>query len=130
MKLPATLLDTLAAHRNSTRRIHYLNGQDDRRAIPFRDLRATALGVLYHLQAFGAQPGDRVIVHTSSTEQFIDGFWACLLGGLVPVPVAVGISDDHRQKLLQVYAQLGNPLVYTEDGQLTRLQDYARASGS
>lgn len=130
MNLSATLLDILVTHRNSTRRIHYLNGQDDRRAMPFRDLRATALGVLYHLQAFGAQPGDRVILHTSSNEQFIDGFWACLLGGLIPVPVAVGINDDHRQKLLQVYTQLGDPLVYTEGSQLTRLRDYARASGS
>ncbi len=130
MNLPATLLDVLAAQRNSTRHVHYLNGQDDRRAVQFKDLHTAALGVLYHLQNFGAKPGDRVILHTSSNEQFIDGFWACLLGGLVPVPVAVGISDDHRQKLLRVYAQLGNPVVYTEAGQLTRLQDYAGASGS
>lgn len=127
---PATLVDVLSASQHASRHIHYLNGQDDRRAVPFRDLRTAALGVLHHLQEFGAQPGDRVILHTSSNEQFIDGFWACLLGGLVPVPVAVGISDDHRQKLLGVYAQLGSPVVYTEAAQLTRLRDYARATNS
>lgn len=128
--LPATLVDVLTTHRDSKRRIHYLNGQDDRRTVTFGELRTAAFGVLFHLQAFGAKPGDRVLLHTSSNEQFIDGFWACLLGGLVPVPVAVGISDDHRQKLLQVFSQLGNPMVYTEDAQLTRLRDYARASGA
>lgn len=128
--LPATLVDVLATRRGSKHRIHYLDGQDDRRAVTFGGLRTAALGVLFHLQACGAQPGDRVILHTSSNEQFIDGFWACLLGGLVPVPVAVGISDDHRQKLLQIFSTLGNPLVYTEDGQRTRLQDYASASGA
>jgi acyl-CoA synthetase (AMP-forming)/AMP-acid ligase II/acyl carrier protein len=128
-KLPATLIEVLAANRASKRHIHYLNGQDDRRAVTFGELRTAALGVLFHLQAFGAQPGDRVILHTASNEQFLDGFWACLLGGLVPVPVAVGISDDHRQKLLQVFTQLDNPMVYTEDGQLYRLQDYGKASG-
>jgi acyl-CoA synthetase (AMP-forming)/AMP-acid ligase II/acyl carrier protein len=128
--LPDTLNGVLAANSRPDRFIHYLNGQDDRRAVAFGALRAAALGVLFHLQAFGARPGDRVILHTSSNEQFIDGFWACLLGGLVPVPVAVGISDDHRQKLLQVFAQLGNPLVYTEDAQLSRLSDYAVASGA
>lgn len=128
--LPETLNQVLAANRQSDRRIHYLNGQDDRRAVTFGALHATALGVLFHLQAFGARPGDRVILHTSSNEQFLDGFWACLLGGLVPVPVAVGISDDHRQKLLHVFAQLGKPMVYTEDAQLSRLQDYAKASGT
>jgi acyl-CoA synthetase (AMP-forming)/AMP-acid ligase II/acyl carrier protein len=129
-ELPATLIDVLATQAGLPRHIHYLNGQDDRRSIAFGDLRRTALGVLFHLQAAGARAGDRVILHTSSNEQFIDGFWACLLGGLVPVPVAVGISDDHRQKLLQVFARLGNPMVYTEDAQLTRLQDYARSSGT
>ncbi len=125
-KLPTTLPEILASRSGSTRRIHYLNGQDDRRSVTFDGLRTAALGVLFHLQEFGAKAGDRVILHTSSNEQFIDGFWACLLGGLVPVPVAVGVSDDHRQKLLQVFSQVGNPLVYTEDGQLARLRDYGR----
>lgn len=128
--LPVTLVDVLATRGDSMRRIHYLDGQDDRRSVTFGGLRSAALGVLFHLQAFGAQPGDRVILHTSSTEQFLDGFWACLLGGLVPVPVAVGISDDHRLKLLQVFSTLGKPLVYTEEGQRSRLQDYGRASGT
>ncbi|MEO8444870.1 MAG: non-ribosomal peptide synthetase [Gammaproteobacteria bacterium] len=130
MNPSATLVEVLAAHAGSPRRIHYLNGQDDRRSVTFSDLRAAALGVLFHLQAFGARPGDRVILHTSSNEQFIDGFWACLLGGLVPVPVAVGISDDHRQKLLHVFSQLGDPVVYTEEAQLSRLRDYGRASAT
>jgi len=128
--LPDTLTGVLAARQGSRRHIHYLNGQDDRRSVTFGELRTAALGVLFHLQASGAQPGDRVILHTSSNEQFLDGFWACLLGGLVPVPVAVGISDDHRDKLLQVFARLGNPMVYTEAVQLSRLRDYAAASGA
>ncbi|MEO7385722.1 MAG: non-ribosomal peptide synthetase [Gammaproteobacteria bacterium] len=123
---PTTLIDVLGATSAADRRIHYLNGQDDRRSVSFGALRSAAIGVLFHLQAFGAQPGDRVILHTSSNEQFIDGFWACLLGGLVPVPVAVGISDDHRQKLLHVFDQLERPVVYTEDAQLSRLADYAK----
>ena len=128
-KSPTTLPEILASQRGATRRIHYLNGQDDRRSVTFDELRTAALGVLFHLQAFGVKAGDRVILHTSSNEQFIDGFWACLLGGLVPVPIAVGASDDHRQKLLQVFSELGNPFVYTEDGQLARLRDYGRATG-
>jgi hypothetical protein len=29
------------------------------------------------------------------------------LGGIVPVPVAVGISDEHRHKLLRIARKLG-----------------------
>lgn len=124
-----TLQKVLEANRGSARHIHYLNGQDDRRQASFAELHAASLGVLFHLQAFGARPGRHVILHTSSNEQFLDGFWACLQGGLVPVPVAVGISDDHRHKLLQVFASLEDPLVYTEGAQLSRLQDFGRAHG-
>ena len=129
MTLPATLIEVLETNRDAPRHITYLDGQNERRRVSFAALRRTALGVLHHLQAFGAQPGDRIILHTSSNEQFIDGFWACLLGGLVPVPVAVGISDDHRLKLLQVFGQLGRPMLYTEAAQLSRLEDYGRQSG-
>jgi len=124
-----TLQKVLEANRRAARHIHYLNGQDDRRQVSFADLHAASLGVLHHLQAFGAAPGRQVILHTSSNEQFLDGFWACLQGGLVPVPVAVGISDDHRHKLLQVFASLNDPLVYTEEAQLSRLQDFGRTGG-
>jgi acyl-CoA synthetase (AMP-forming)/AMP-acid ligase II len=124
-----TLPLVLDARADDDRRVNYLNGQDERRSVRFGELRATALGVLRYLQKSGAQPGDRVILHTTSNEQFVDGFWACLYGGLVPVPVAVGISDDHRHKLLQVSSQLGDPLIYTERGQLARLNDFGAAHG-
>ena len=95
----------------------------------FAGLRATALGVLGRFQAFGMQPGDELVLFTGNNEQFIDGFWACLHGGIVPVPVAVGISDDHRHKLLTIFGQLQRPWIYTEEGQLARLREFAEAHG-
>jgi acyl-CoA synthetase (AMP-forming)/AMP-acid ligase II/acyl carrier protein len=121
---PATLNDALIANRRDDRHIAYINDQTDERPISFAELYERALGVLRHLQAFGIRPGDELILFTNSNEQFVDGFWACLLGGIVPVPIAVGISDDHRHKLLAVFATLANPYVYTEDGLLQRLRNF------
>ena len=32
--------------------------------------------------------------------------WAAIFGGIVPVPVAVGTSDEHRSKLFRILSQM------------------------
>ncbi len=129
MTLPDTLTLALDARADSRRHIHYIAGEEQKSRISFAGLKSTALGVLRHFQDFGMKPGDELIIFTGSNEQFIDSFWACLYGGIVPVPVAVGISDDHRLKLLKIFRQLRNPWVYTEKAQLGRLREFAEGAG-
>ena len=74
------------------------------------------------------QRGDKMIIFLSNNEQFLDGFWAAVAGGIVPVPLAVGISDEHRHKLLRVARKLGAPLLYTDAKNLERLQVLAARS--
>jgi acyl-CoA synthetase (AMP-forming)/AMP-acid ligase II/acyl carrier protein len=124
-----TLPDILRQHDSGTRGIEYIDGQSDRRRVAYSETLANALGVLHHFQASGMQPGDRVILFTPSTEQFVDGFWACQFGGLVPVPVAVGISDDHRHKLLRIFSLLGNAWIYTDEARMRRLADFGGEAG-
>ena len=62
-----------------------------------------------------------------NNEQFIDVFWAAVLGGIVPVPVALGISDEHRHKLLRIARRLGAPYLYTERRSLERIGAFAAA---
>jgi len=88
-----------------------------------------ALGILYHLQALGAQRGDKMIIFLTDNEQFLDGFWAAVCGGIVPVPLAVGISDEHRHKLLRVARKLGKPILYTDAKNLERLAALAAQVG-
>jgi acyl-CoA synthetase (AMP-forming)/AMP-acid ligase II len=73
----------------------------------------------------GAPPGDRLLLFLANNEAFIDAFWAGLLGGIIPVPVAPGISDEHRHKLLRIAAQLGTPFLYTERRLLERIRNFA-----
>ncbi len=99
------------------------------RQVPFSQVYARAMGILYLLQAAGARRGDNMIIFLSNNEQFLDGFWAALCGGIVPVPLAVGISDEHRHKLLRVARKLGNPLLYTDAKSLERLGALAAQVG-
>ena len=129
-----TLVDILERNRSLDRRITHVEGENLERHVSFKDLHARALGILYLLQAAGAQRGDKMIIYLNNNEQFLDGFWAALCGGITPVPLAVGISDEHRQKLLRVAGKLRNsdgryPIIYTDAKSLERLQGLAAQLG-
>ena len=124
-----TLIDVLEANRGASRAIHYLLGETEERVVPFGELYERALSVLGHLQQRGAGRGDKLIVFLNDNERFIDGFWGALAGGIVPVPLAVGISDEHRHKLLRIARRLGDPFLYTDRRNLERLGSFAASVG-
>jgi acyl-CoA synthetase (AMP-forming)/AMP-acid ligase II/acyl carrier protein len=122
---PTTLAELIAANRSHPGKITYLEGEHDSRDVSYEELYERALGILHHLQRLGARRGDKLILFLASNEQFIDAFWAALLGGIVPVPVALGISDEHRHKLLRIARKLGKPFIYTEKRALERIGAFA-----
>ena len=124
-----TYVEVLEDNRDVDRSVTYIEGENNERQVPFSEVHARALGILYHLQAAGARRGDKMIIFLSNNEQFLDGFWAALSGGIAPVPLSVGISDEHRHKLLRVARKLGNPLLYTDAKSLERLGALASQVG-
>lgn len=124
-----TLTEVLEANRKFPRSITYLEGENESRNVSFAELYERALGILHHLQRIGARRGDKLILFLGNNEQFIDVFWAAVLGGIVPVPVALGISDEHRHKLLRIARKLGKPFIYTERKHFERIGAFAGQVG-
>jgi acyl-CoA synthetase (AMP-forming)/AMP-acid ligase II/acyl carrier protein len=124
-----TLLEVLENNRNVDRAVTYVEGESAERSVRYGEVYSRAVGILHHLQSMGAQRGDKLIIFLSNNEQFLDAFWAAVCGGIVPVPLAVGISDEHRHKLLRVARKLGKPLLYTDAKNLERLQGLAAEVG-
>src|SRR5580700_2760436 len=124
-----SLVDALETNRGANCAVTYLEGENSERRVTFGEVYSRAVGILYHLQAMGAQRGDKMIIFLNNNEQFLDGFWAAVCGGITPVPLAVGISDEHRHKLLRVALKLGRPLLYTDSKNLERLQALAALVG-
>ena len=123
-----TLTELMALNRDAPRSITYHNGENDSHAVSFAQLHDRALGILHHLQQLGATPGDTLILLLGNNEQFVDAFWGGVLGGIIPVPVAIGISDEHRHKLLRIARKLGQPFIYTDRKTLDRIGAFATQS--
>jgi acyl-CoA synthetase (AMP-forming)/AMP-acid ligase II/acyl carrier protein len=92
----------------------------------FGDLWDRAAVLLGSLQARGMQPGDELVIFSQSNQSFVIAYWAAMLGGIVPVPVAVGISDEHRIKLFRILRQLERGTLFTEPGLLERLLGFSK----
>lgn len=119
------LVETIQTHASADRSVTYIDGKDKELTISYADLYARAQNRLFALQQRGLSQGDECIIFLRSNEDFIDIFWGCILGGIVPVPIAVGISDEHRSKLFKIFSKLERPHLYTSDDLTERLQAYA-----
>ena len=125
MKLYDTLIDLLREAKDRDGSIRFIDGETDESTVRFAELWDRASALLGALQARGMQPGDELVIFSKSNESFVVAFWAAILGGIVPVPVAVGISDEHRFKLFRILSQLERGTLFTELGLLERLIDFA-----
>ncbi len=124
-----TLSALLEANRDAAPRLSYLEGEREARSISGAELYQRALGILHRLQRLGARPGDPMLLLVSGNEPFVDAFWAAVLGSIIPVPLAPGISDEHRHKALRVARRFQAPFIYTEARLLERLGACAAEHG-
>jgi acyl-CoA synthetase (AMP-forming)/AMP-acid ligase II/acyl carrier protein len=125
MKLYDTLIDLLADARQKDRHIRLIDGENDETSMTFAELWERAGALLGSLQSSGMKTGDELVIFSKSNEEFVVAFWAAVLGGIVPVPVAVGISDEHRFKLFRILRQLERATLFTELGLLERLVEFS-----
>src|SRR5262245_50202218 len=84
---PTTLADILlgaatGARGNALVTVHR-DGSES--AMDYSQLAARALGLLAALQAQDVRPGQRLITQLGSASRQIEVFWACAIGGIVPV---------------------------------------------
>jgi acyl-CoA synthetase (AMP-forming)/AMP-acid ligase II/acyl carrier protein len=127
MKLYSTLIDLLDEARGKDREIRFIDGENKETTLRFGDLWDRATALLGSLQARGMQPGDELVIFSTSNQSFVIAYWAAMLGGIVPVPVAVGISDEHRVKLFRILRQLERGTLFTELGLLERLLEFSKS---
>jgi acyl-CoA synthetase (AMP-forming)/AMP-acid ligase II/aryl carrier-like protein len=124
-----TLPDLLRFNAQRKNTLTYLEGEHVVKSVSFAELEQRAGTILHELQERGAKRGDKLILFVASNEHFIDAFWGAALGAIVPVPVAIGINDEHRHKLLRIVRKLGNPFLFTDSKTLDRLRGFAEAAG-
>ncbi len=128
MRNNETLLDALDSVLDSEHGIGFLEKQGVEHALSYPDLKYEALSILGVLQSTGVGPGDHLVLSVNDNPVFIRFFWACILGGIIPVPVGVGISEEHRNKLLRILKKVESAWLVSHESDFERLGEDVSAA--
>lgn len=89
-----SLADRLRAAADSGRGILLVDGDGTERELPYRALLDDAARIAAFLKARGLGEGDEVIVHCADPADLLAGIWACVLSGVLAVPITPASPYD------------------------------------
>ncbi|EKV29839.1 Malonyl CoA-acyl carrier protein transacylase [Caenispirillum salinarum AK4] len=128
-----TLIDRVRAvanDRTHDRGIIFISGERQETRVPYARLWDDAGRMLSRLRAAGVAPGHELVLQIEDQRTFLTLFWACLRGGIVPVPLHVGARDDYLRKFLKVWKTLSHPWLATTDKRLPQICEFWMAEGA
>jgi amino acid adenylation domain-containing protein/non-ribosomal peptide synthase protein (TIGR01720 family) len=97
--------------------IYYIASDGSERFQTYAELWKNARELLFGLNQFGIKKGDFLIFQLENEFFYINLFWACQLGGIVPVPLHAAMTSENTEdltKLVNVKEQLNHPLIVTD----------------
>jgi len=119
-----TLVELLSANRTQHKGITFVHKKKEYR-VSYDLLHERAVAYLGDLQRKGLKQGDYVMLLLQENDAFLFAFWACLLGGIVPVPIQYATTDDQTVKFFEVWRMLENPALITDSEQHEHLRQFA-----
>lgn len=85
----------------------------------YAELFVEAKKILAGLKQKGIKAGDKVMFLFDRNDNFIETFWACVLGGIIPAPITVPKSFDYKESearnLVTIWHILGESYVLTSE---------------
>jgi amino acid adenylation domain-containing protein/non-ribosomal peptide synthase protein (TIGR01720 family) len=120
----------LIRHRANTHHVGvtFINGTHQESFLSYASLYEASLCSLGALQAAGLKKGDELVFQVDDNQTFIITFWACILGGILPVPLATDNSHDHRMKVFRIWPVLTSPWLLISAADADKLQAFAAAN--
>lgn len=124
---PMTLQDALrqAAEQVPEKGTIFVPREGEAALQSFPELIADAERVLAGLRAAGLRPGDAALFQFDDNRGYITAFWACVLGGFVPTPVAVATTyaapNAVNRRLYNAWNLLKRPVLLTDSATATAL---------
>lgn len=126
---PENLIEALRRSAGGERSITFINGKTEERELSYGELWNRASRLLGYLREKRIESADELVLFVETNEEFVDGFWASVLGGIVAVPLAIGAADIHIQKLFNVFRKLERPKLYCTEKNRRRIEKFAIRAG-
>ncbi|CAM4502201.1 non-ribosomal peptide synthetase [Paenibacillus typhae] len=110
------------------RGVTFISKNGSEKYLSYNMLLHNAQKVLQRLRCKGVNPGEELIMQIEENELFLLVFWACIIGGIIPVPISVGHNDEHKLKIFKIWSILNHPYVVGSEKTLAELENFANKS--
>ncbi|MEM1319025.1 MAG: amino acid adenylation domain-containing protein [Bacteroidota bacterium] len=91
------------------RGVQFIKGKEVAAFLSYADLYDRAQELLTGLRELGVAAGEELVIQLEDNQQLLEVFWACLLGGIIPVPLELALREETRLKVLKVWPYLERP---------------------
>jgi acyl transferase domain-containing protein/acyl-CoA synthetase (AMP-forming)/AMP-acid ligase II/acyl carrier protein len=122
-----SLVDVLLKATTTDEKIIFVHSDGTENTVFYRDLFLVAKTRLGGLRKKNIPINQPVILVFNESLDFVVTFWACILGGYIPVPMAypTSFTSDNATlaKLIGTWNQLGRPAIVTDNTFCEKLQD-------
>ncbi|HVI46388.1 MAG TPA: amino acid adenylation domain-containing protein [Chitinophaga sp.] len=123
-QIPQTLAAMLTAQKdNQHQGITFITAANKEEFLSYQQLYNDALTLLGYMQRKGVKPGNEVVLQVDDNKVFVQLFWACIMGGIIPVPVAVTYQGENARKLYRIWQILHHPYLLTTRSVVEKLYD-------
>ncbi|MEM8510042.1 MAG: amino acid adenylation domain-containing protein [Bacteroidota bacterium] len=125
-----TLVDLLTSRKDiRSKGITFIENHQEEDFVSYNMLYRKSLRALAVLQKRGINPKDELVFQVEDNKSFVILFWACILGGIIPVPLSIGRNDAHKRKLFLVWKRLNRPYLASSCNLLSQLKVFAKTNG-
>lgn len=122
------LLEVLEHRREGNNGIFFIDEKKDK-FVSYGELYDKALYTLKKLQENGLKKGSELIIQIEDNEEYLILFWASLLGGIIPVPIAPINNNENKEKLIKVIRIMNRPTLLANTKALNSLEKYLLENG-
>ena len=120
-----TLVEALTAWSDEEKKgITFIPNSQDEVFLSYAALYRDATQMLEGLHYFGVCSGNEVVFQLTDVKQFVTMFWACVMGGMVPVPLSPGFNRNYRLKLAKILQELESPYILSNRATFESLKKY------
>jgi len=120
-----TLIDVLDHSTSSNGTVAFVYSREREETYTYDQLRKKALTVLGYLQSCGIGPKDKLVFQFYNDYQFVHTFWACILGGIIAVPIACNDKSIFNYKFFKARETLGRSFFIAPDNRIEEIKKYA-----
>lgn len=110
------LIELMEEREKSNQEILFIEEESETK-LTYKQLFSEAKKIAKGLKESGVNNGDKVIFQIPDNKDFLEAYWACMILGAIPAPIAVlddyGVKNLNTDKLNNIWNMLGKAVILT-----------------